>query len=352
VWILFLRRDGTVKDQRKISATSGLFAGELHDNDRFGSSLGAMGDLNGDGRPDLAVGSPGDDDGNNRGALWLLFLKEDGTVGSQAKISHLEGGFGGVLGQGEALGAAVAGLGDLDGDGVVDLVAGVPGGDDGGIDHGALFVMSLDGIATIDFEGGDDQARTPLEPGRSLATPGEFGRTIAITGEGPNLGPALFDSTPRRVGEATHDGDLLVGLGNLCMLQNAAFPAQSAPDVFDFPDDAEQGGTLAVTFRAPVEPRSIVLVDFDKGFVRLRDRASRERIYRVPRDWTGDLIANGPPGWRTLDLTTLDPQRGFAATVSASEDAGFDARSVVELALLFHGSGAIDDLRWDPLPGP
>jgi len=78
VWILFLDTDGTVKGHQKISMTQGGFCGALSPIDNFGWTA-CLGDPNGDGRADLAVGALADDDGGfDRGAVWLLFL--DGAV--------------------------------------------------------------------------------------------------------------------------------------------------------------------------------------------------------------------------------------------------------------------------------
>ena len=83
VWILFLNTDGTVKSHQKISDTAGGFTGSLDDHDLFGRSVASLGDLDGDGVTDLGVGAIWDDDGGeNRGAVWILFLNADGTVKS------------------------------------------------------------------------------------------------------------------------------------------------------------------------------------------------------------------------------------------------------------------------------
>jgi hypothetical protein len=70
---------GTVLSQQKISETEGGFTGILDDIDFFGYSVAPLGDLDGDGVVDLAVGARGDDDGGtppnaNHGAVWVLFL--------------------------------------------------------------------------------------------------------------------------------------------------------------------------------------------------------------------------------------------------------------------------------------
>ncbi|MCH8251540.1 MAG: IPTL-CTERM sorting domain-containing protein [Planctomycetes bacterium] len=148
MWILFLNTDGTVKSHQKISDTEGGFTGILDNIDRFGISVASLGDLDGDGASDLAVGAVRDDDGGfERGAVWVLFLNSDGTVKSHQKISDTEGGFTGTLDNGDCFGFSVASLGDLDGDGVTDLAVGAIADDDGGFDRGAVWVLFLDGVA-------------------------------------------------------------------------------------------------------------------------------------------------------------------------------------------------------------
>ncbi len=162
VWILFLNADGTVKSHQKISDTQGGFTGTLDDFDWFGSSVASLGDLDGDGVGDLAVGAYWDDDGgSNRGAVWVLFLNPDGTVKSHQKISDTEGGFTGTPDDGDLFGSSVACLGDLDGDGIADLAVGAYLDNDGGLNRGAVWVLFLNTDGTVkshqtisDTEGG------------------------------------------------------------------------------------------------------------------------------------------------------------------------------------------------------
>ncbi|MDX1410996.1 MAG: integrin alpha [Nitrospirales bacterium] len=150
VWILFLHPNGTVKNYQKISATTGGFTGQLDDNDFFGWTVAAIGDRDGDGTPDLAVGAPLDDDGGpERGALWILYLHPNGTVKTHQKINHQSGVFTGMLDDADFFGISVADLGDLDGDGVSDLAVGALGDDDGGTDRGAVWVLFLDSSGTV-----------------------------------------------------------------------------------------------------------------------------------------------------------------------------------------------------------
>jgi len=115
---------GSLTRYQKINDVSGGFTGVLSDDGYFGWSLAALGDLNGDGVPDLAASNHRDDDGGlDRGALWILFLDATGHVTASQKISQTQGGFAGVLPDGAFFGRELASPGDLDGDGRSELVA-------------------------------------------------------------------------------------------------------------------------------------------------------------------------------------------------------------------------------------
>jgi len=150
VWILFLAANGFVTSQTKISEGHGGFAGWLDPGDQFGRAACKLGDLDGDGVTEVAISANYDDDGGtNKGAVYVLFLRTDGTVKGVKKISQLSGGLGVTLDIHDEFSRSLTPLGDLDGDGVPDLLAGAPGDDDGGFQIGAAYVLFLKADGTV-----------------------------------------------------------------------------------------------------------------------------------------------------------------------------------------------------------
>src|SRR5262249_17150521 len=74
LWVWFMQPNGHLKGWREIDATQGAFTGQLDLGDFFGQSVAALGDLDGDGIGDFAVGAIGDDDGGqDKGAFWIVY---------------------------------------------------------------------------------------------------------------------------------------------------------------------------------------------------------------------------------------------------------------------------------------
>jgi hypothetical protein len=122
-----LNAAGALADQIWAQDSPGVLGGS-EISDRFGSAL-AAGDFNGDGRDDLAIGVPNEAIGSKRnaGAVNVLPGSNNGLTATGDQIWHQDvKKVAGASESGDLFGAALA-TGDLDGNGRVDLVVGVPG---------------------------------------------------------------------------------------------------------------------------------------------------------------------------------------------------------------------------------
>jgi hypothetical protein len=73
-----MQTDGKIDGWQKVTEGTGGFNGKLDADDHFGAAITGIGNLNNSGLADLAVGAPGDDDdndGEDKGAVWILFME-------------------------------------------------------------------------------------------------------------------------------------------------------------------------------------------------------------------------------------------------------------------------------------
>lgn len=114
--------------------------GGAHASDHLGEGLTGDFDFNGDGRADYAIGAWGSDrNGNNSGLVYVVLAstKERTTdlryfAGKGIRIEGMAG---------EAVGNQVASAGDVNGDGLGDLVIGSDRADFGGRNSGSAYVV-------------------------------------------------------------------------------------------------------------------------------------------------------------------------------------------------------------------
>lgn len=179
VFVLLMNDDGTVKASTRIAdGVGGLPAGSLTAIDSFGVAIASLGDMDGDGISDLAVGAPGDANagGIYAGAVYIFSLNADGTVKSTTKISDGVNGLpSGTTQKFDGLGSALAALGDRDGDGVTELAVAAHKGLDGTV---YILYLAADGTVKSNFELYNGSGETP----DGLWSP-RFGMSLTATGD-------------------------------------------------------------------------------------------------------------------------------------------------------------------------
>jgi hypothetical protein len=134
---------GTV-DLTGLAASDGFIIQGDEAIDQAGYSVSSAGDVNGDGFDDLIVGAPnGDDGGSSAGEAYVIYGMA-GTSRTTVDLTGLAASDGFVIQgdvAGDQAGRSVSSAGDVNGDGIDDLIVGAPVGDDGGTAAGEAYVI-------------------------------------------------------------------------------------------------------------------------------------------------------------------------------------------------------------------
>lgn len=308
------------------------------DNLFFGVSAADVGDVDLDLVPDLVVGAPRARCGGQEGGAAYLLSGRTGEL--------LWSSFG--FGISRLYGRDVTALGDLDGDGAADWGVMDPE-HQLGVNEVRVDGFGFDaGFTVIDWEQPGSGTGT-IDNGQDLDTPGLMDPDIRVVPFGQSShGVAAFDSDPAGPNSQAGAPGLLVERGNLLVIQSDL--TQSTPGIYDAPAPSPTGGTVVIQFLRRVVPKSIDLVSLGPAVtarVTVRDTAGRGRTFDVPPGFTSDGVATPIGAVRGLPLDRFADQQGFAAVATVEQDPGFDSTRIDHMEVWMDGPGALDRLVLD-----
>ncbi len=295
-----------------LSAEQGFIIRGDAEGDEAGFSVSSAGDVNGDGFADLIVGAPWGD----AGAAYVVFGTA-GDLGATIDLGGLSAEQGFIIrgdAAGDNAGFSVSSAGDVNGDGYDDLIVGAPGGNDGGANAGAAYVVfgKAFGLGAIDLD------NLPADDGfiiRGAAAHDWAGWSVSSAGDVNGDG---YD-------------DLIVGApgGNDGAANaGAAYVVFGRAGGFGSPEDSENlAGRRVLDLKTLPEGEGFVIRGDARG-----DKAgfSVSSAGDVNGDGFDDLIVGAPEGddagkdageayvvfgkasgFGTIDLGTLSPDEGF-----------------------------------------
>ncbi len=257
---------GGTLELSSLNGANGFVINGIDADDHSGSCVSYAGDVNADGIDDLVIGASGaDPNGDGSGESYVVFGAPSVGAGGTLELSSLNGANGFVINGIDAYdfsGGSVSSAGDINADGIDDLLFGCGGADPNGSDSGESYVVfgapgvgasgtlelsSLSGANGFTINGVDEGDRS----GISVSSAGDVNAdgigdlVIGARDADPNgrSSGATYVIFGIPCNEADLTGDCVVTAVDLAQLLSAwgPCPAEPAPCVADLNADGQIG---------------------------------------------------------------------------------------------------------------